>query len=161
MPSPAIIAPKGLSDRLTAIFWRRPRLLLGLLLAPPLIWLGVVYLGSLFALLGAFIGLQAALGQFLLAPVCLGLQSFLLTGTVLGQFFVGFAALNLGGLGTAAAGAIGVAHLAGVGINAAGDLGLGPGCRQDTSAPQGQQSSGLVVRWADQRCEAHGREAWA
>lgn len=31
--------------------WRSPRLLLILLLIPPLIWLGVVYLGSLFALL--------------------------------------------------------------------------------------------------------------
>lgn len=37
----------GFSDRL----WRNPRLLLLLLLAPPLTWLGVVYLGSLFALL--------------------------------------------------------------------------------------------------------------
>ncbi|MCB1395594.1 MAG: ABC transporter permease, partial [Rhodobacteraceae bacterium] len=31
--------------------WRNPRLLLGLLLGPPLVWLGVIYLGSLFALL--------------------------------------------------------------------------------------------------------------
>jgi putative spermidine/putrescine transport system permease protein len=51
MPAPAIIAPKGLPDRLTTLFWRRPRLLLGLMLAPPLLWLGVVYLGSLFTLL--------------------------------------------------------------------------------------------------------------
>lgn len=51
MPAPAVIQAKGLPDRLTALFWRRPRLLLGLLLAPPLLWLGVVYLGSLFALL--------------------------------------------------------------------------------------------------------------
>ncbi len=51
MPAPAITQPKGLPDRLTALFWRRPRLLLGLLLAPPLLWLGVVYLGSLFSLL--------------------------------------------------------------------------------------------------------------
>jgi putative spermidine/putrescine transport system permease protein len=51
MPAPATLAPKGLPDRLTALFWRRPRLLLGLLLAPPLLWLGVVYLGSLFTLL--------------------------------------------------------------------------------------------------------------
>ena len=42
-PSPA--------SRLTTLFWRRPRLLLALLLAPPLLWLGVVYLGSLAALL--------------------------------------------------------------------------------------------------------------
>ena len=37
----------GLSDTL----WRRPRLLVALLLAPPLLWLGIIYLGSLFALL--------------------------------------------------------------------------------------------------------------
>jgi putative spermidine/putrescine transport system permease protein len=36
-----------LSDAL----WRRPKLLLALLVTPPLLWLGVVYLGSLFALL--------------------------------------------------------------------------------------------------------------
>ncbi len=39
------------ADRLTALFWRRPAVLLGLLLAPPLIWLGIVYVGSLAALL--------------------------------------------------------------------------------------------------------------
>jgi putative spermidine/putrescine transport system permease protein len=40
-----------IASRLTTLFWRRPNLLLALLLAPPLIWLGVVYLGSLAALL--------------------------------------------------------------------------------------------------------------
>ena len=40
-------ARSPLSDTL----WRRPRLLLVLLLTPPLLWLGIVYLGSLFALL--------------------------------------------------------------------------------------------------------------
>ena len=49
--TPAILPARGLADRLTALFWRHPRLLLALLLAPPLLWLGVVYLGSLFALL--------------------------------------------------------------------------------------------------------------
>lgn len=43
--------PRGAADRLSDLFWRRPRLVLALLLAPPLLWLGVVYLGSLFALL--------------------------------------------------------------------------------------------------------------
>jgi putative spermidine/putrescine transport system permease protein len=47
----AIIPQRGLADRLTATFWRRPNVLLALLIAPPLIWLGVVYLGSLAALL--------------------------------------------------------------------------------------------------------------
>jgi putative spermidine/putrescine transport system permease protein len=50
-PNTAIIAPRGLADRLTALFWRRPNLLLVVLVAPPLLWLGVVYLGSLAALL--------------------------------------------------------------------------------------------------------------
>jgi putative spermidine/putrescine transport system permease protein len=49
--TPAILPARGLPDRLTALFWRHPRLLLALLLAPPLLWLGVVYLGSLFTLL--------------------------------------------------------------------------------------------------------------
>jgi putative spermidine/putrescine transport system permease protein len=38
-------------DRLSDAFWRRPRLLLALLLIPPLLWLGVIYVGSLAALL--------------------------------------------------------------------------------------------------------------
>ncbi|MFM2390337.1 MAG: hypothetical protein RLZZ437_1892, partial [Pseudomonadota bacterium] len=49
--TPAILPERGLADRLTALFWRRPNLLLVLLIAPPLIWLGVIYLGSLAALL--------------------------------------------------------------------------------------------------------------
>jgi putative spermidine/putrescine transport system permease protein len=49
--TPAIIPARGLADRLTTLFWRRPNVLLTLLIAPPLIWLGVVYVGSLAALL--------------------------------------------------------------------------------------------------------------
>ncbi len=51
MAGPAILPPRGLADRLTALFWRRPNLLLALLVTPPLLWLSVVYLGSLAALL--------------------------------------------------------------------------------------------------------------
>ncbi|MBE0555219.1 MAG: ABC transporter permease [Rhodobacteraceae bacterium] len=51
MSREAIFPARGPADRLTAAFWRHPRLLLGLLLTPPLLWLGVVYLGSLAALL--------------------------------------------------------------------------------------------------------------
>ncbi|KAF0115542.1 MAG: putative spermidine/putrescine transport system permease protein [Rhodobacteraceae bacterium] len=47
----AILPARGLADHLTAVFWRHPRVLLALLLTPPLLWLGVVYLGSLAALL--------------------------------------------------------------------------------------------------------------
>lgn len=49
--APAILPARSPADRLTAAFWRHPRLLLALLLTPPLLWLGVVYLGSLVALL--------------------------------------------------------------------------------------------------------------
>ncbi|MEO1422722.1 MAG: ABC transporter permease [Pseudomonadota bacterium] len=41
------IAQSRMSDAL----WRRPNLLVLLLVTPPLLWLGIVYLGSLFALL--------------------------------------------------------------------------------------------------------------
>lgn len=49
----AAIVPErhGLARRLSDAFWRNPRLLLIVMLAPPALWLGVVYLGSLFALL--------------------------------------------------------------------------------------------------------------
>ncbi len=47
----AILPERGLGDRLTGLFWRHPRVLLIVLIAPPLLWLGVVYLGSLAALL--------------------------------------------------------------------------------------------------------------
>uniref|UniRef100_UPI0035A997D9 ABC transporter permease n=1 Tax=Mesorhizobium sp. LHD-90 TaxID=3071414 RepID=UPI0035A997D9 len=52
VPAPAILPPRGgavglLSDTL----WRNPRFLLMLMLAPPVLWLGIVYLGALFALL--------------------------------------------------------------------------------------------------------------
>lgn len=41
----------GLTGRVSDALWRRPGLLLALLLAPPLLWLVVIYLGSLVALL--------------------------------------------------------------------------------------------------------------
>ena len=49
--APALLPERGLADRLSTLFWRRPNVLLALLIAPPLIWLGVVYVGSLLALL--------------------------------------------------------------------------------------------------------------
>jgi putative spermidine/putrescine transport system permease protein len=45
------MSPRGIGDRLTGLFWRRPGVLVGLLLVLPLGWLVVVYLGSLAALL--------------------------------------------------------------------------------------------------------------
>ncbi len=41
----------SLTNRLSDTFWRQPKLLLALLLIPPLLWLGVIYVGSLLALL--------------------------------------------------------------------------------------------------------------
>ncbi len=37
--------------RLSDLFWRHPGLLLALMLVPPLLWLGIIYVGSLIALL--------------------------------------------------------------------------------------------------------------
>ena len=42
---------QGSSGRLSDFFWRNPGILLLLMLTPPLLWLGIIYLGSLFALL--------------------------------------------------------------------------------------------------------------
>ncbi|WP_323039455.1 ABC transporter permease [Gemmobacter sp.] len=51
MTRPAILPDRGIGDRLSGLFWRHPRLFTALLLGPPVLWLGVVYLGSLAALL--------------------------------------------------------------------------------------------------------------
>ncbi|WP_325895223.1 ABC transporter permease [Grimontia sp. NTOU-MAR1] len=44
-------APKGFLVSFSDLLWRKPSVLLAILLGPPVLWLGVVYLGSLFALL--------------------------------------------------------------------------------------------------------------
>ncbi|ENN87494.1 spermidine/putrescine ABC transporter [Rhizobium freirei PRF 81] len=51
--APASILPSrgGVFGRLSDLFWRRPKLLLFLMLTPPLLWLGIIYIGSLIALL--------------------------------------------------------------------------------------------------------------
>ncbi|MBE0694453.1 MAG: ABC transporter permease [Aquamicrobium sp.] len=50
--TPAILPARGgVLGALSDTFWRRPRLLLFLMLTPPVLWLGIIYLGSLFALL--------------------------------------------------------------------------------------------------------------
>ncbi len=41
----------GVRGALSDAFWRRPKLLLLLMLLPPILWLGIVYIGSLLALL--------------------------------------------------------------------------------------------------------------
>ncbi|MDH6268723.1 putative spermidine/putrescine transport system permease protein [Rhizobium sp. SG_E_25_P2] len=49
----AAVSPSqdGVIGRASATLWRRPKLLLALMLAPPLLWLGVIYIGSLLTLL--------------------------------------------------------------------------------------------------------------
>ncbi|MER8699873.1 ABC transporter permease [Mesorhizobium sp. M1273] len=51
--TPPAILPRrgGLRGAVSDIFWRQPKLLLLLMLLPPVLWLGIVYIGSLFALL--------------------------------------------------------------------------------------------------------------
>ncbi|QKD00176.1 ABC transporter permease [Mesorhizobium loti] len=50
--APAILPGSGgTRGALSDLFWRRPQLLLLLMLLPPVLWLGIVYIGSLFALL--------------------------------------------------------------------------------------------------------------
>ena len=41
----------GLAGRISDLLWRRRSVLIIILIAPPALWLGVIYLGSLFALL--------------------------------------------------------------------------------------------------------------
>jgi putative spermidine/putrescine transport system permease protein len=49
---PAVLPRRGgVSGTLSDLLWRQPYILLLLLLAPPVLWLGIIYLGSLFALL--------------------------------------------------------------------------------------------------------------
>lgn len=50
--APAVLPSRGgLFGALSDVFWRNPRFFLFLLLLPPLLWLGIVYVGSLLALL--------------------------------------------------------------------------------------------------------------
>lgn len=51
MTTAAIPLEGGVRRRLSDVFFRRPSLLLLLLLIPPLLWLGIIYLGALLALL--------------------------------------------------------------------------------------------------------------
>ncbi|MDX1999679.1 MAG: ABC transporter permease [Thermoanaerobaculia bacterium] len=58
-----------LGRRLSSFLYRQPRLALVLLLAPPLAWLGVVYLGSLAAMLvQSFFAIDTFTGQVVRTP---------------------------------------------------------------------------------------------
>ncbi len=61
----ATLSPRGgLTGRVADGLWRHPRVHLLLLLIPPLLWLGVVYLGSLFAMLAqSFFSIDEFTGQ--------------------------------------------------------------------------------------------------
>ena len=59
LPAPPRPPPRGLQRRASDLLYTRRGLLLLALLAPPLLWFGVVYLGALLALLAnAFFGLD-------------------------------------------------------------------------------------------------------
>ena len=64
-PSLALLVPApSARRRVSDLLYTRRGLLLALLLVPPLLWFGVIYLGSLFALLAnAFFGLDDFTGQ--------------------------------------------------------------------------------------------------
>jgi putative spermidine/putrescine transport system permease protein len=65
----ATAASPSVSSRLSTYFYRRPNLLLMAFLLPPLLWLGIVYLGSLFALLAqSFFRLDDFTGQVVYEP---------------------------------------------------------------------------------------------
>ena len=58
-----------MSSRAADILYARPRLLAALLLAPPLFWLGVIYLGALFTLLAhAFFSIDEFSGLIVYVP---------------------------------------------------------------------------------------------
>jgi len=72
--TPGRAAAPGLLDRASRLLYTRPGLLLALLLLPPLLWFGVIYLGSLFALLAnSFFRLDDFSGQVVRE---IGLQNF-------------------------------------------------------------------------------------
>lgn len=73
-----VVAKAGIADRLSATFWRRPKLLIVVMLALPLLWLGVVYVGSLAALL---------LNSFFSTDDFTGLINYQLTLSTYAQLF--------------------------------------------------------------------------
>jgi putative spermidine/putrescine transport system permease protein len=68
MMTDAALQP-SFSNRVSTYFYLRPRLLLTVFLLPPLLWLGIVYLGSLFALLAqSFFSIDDFTGQVVYEP---------------------------------------------------------------------------------------------
>ncbi|MGC1504723.1 MAG: ABC transporter permease [Sulfitobacter sp.] len=65
MSNPAFMTRNsGLLGRLSDTLWRKPSMLIFLLILPPTLWLGIIYLGSLFALLAqSFFSIDEFTGQ--------------------------------------------------------------------------------------------------
>jgi putative spermidine/putrescine transport system permease protein len=65
----AAATTRSVSNRVSTYFYLRPRLLLTVFLLPPLLWLGIVYLGSLFALLAqSFFSIDDFTAQIIYEP---------------------------------------------------------------------------------------------
>jgi putative spermidine/putrescine transport system permease protein len=65
----AAAASPSLLHRVSTALYVRPRLLLALLLLPPLLWLGIIYLGSLFSLLvQSFFSVDDFTGKVVYSP---------------------------------------------------------------------------------------------
>jgi putative spermidine/putrescine transport system permease protein len=65
----ASAAPPSLLHRISTALYVRPKLLLILLLVPPLLWLGIIYLGSLFSLLAqSFFSVDDFTGKVVYQP---------------------------------------------------------------------------------------------
>lgn len=87
MSTEAALRPKSLSNVVSTALYRRPRLVLALLLVPPLLWLGVIYLGSLFTLLAqSFFSIDDFTAQTVYEPT-LATYARLFTATNLSIIF--------------------------------------------------------------------------
>ena len=66
MKNPAINSAFSIGDKVSNLLYTQRGLLLGVLLAPPLLWFGIVYLGSLLSLLAnSFYRLDDFTGQII------------------------------------------------------------------------------------------------
>ncbi|WP_374383371.1 ABC transporter permease [Dongia sp.] len=65
----ALLQNRSLSNSLSTLLYRHPRLILTLLLVPPVLWLGIIYLGSLFTLLAqSFFSIDDFTAQIVYTP---------------------------------------------------------------------------------------------
>ena len=79
--------PRSLSNSLSTFLYQRPRFVMTLLLVPPLLWLGIIYLGSLFTLLAqSFFSIDDFTAQTIYEPT-LATYARLFTATNLNIIF--------------------------------------------------------------------------